>query len=216
MHADERDVHVGSVADVDAEHGRDRIGHHVAVAHRREVDEPHTAGIAIADLTPELDREPGLPDAAGSGQRHEAVVRNLLCDRREVRLPADERRERRWQVAGRRGRGLQIERRILTEDRGLDRAQLDAWLDTDVRGQPPTVHVERTQRFDLTAGSIERKHVQRGKPLAQWVCRCGVGEVTDGFGVTTGVEEGREPTLDRRKSEGLEPARARPPRTRAR
>ena len=47
--------------------------------------------------------------------------------------------------------------------------------------------------------------MQRGKPLAQWVCRGGVGEVTDGFGVTTGVEEGREPTLDRRKSEGLEP-----------
>ena len=107
------------------------------------------------------------PRAGSSRRRRVRSASRSGCpkppgDRREVRLPPTN------DVSGVgkcRTAGPRLADRAPHPDGGSRprRAQLDAWLDTDVRGQPPTVHVERTQRFDLTAGSIERKHVQRGK-----------------------------------------------------
>ena len=78
----------------------DRRGDQAGVAERGQPDEPDPVREAAAQVAGHLEREAGLPHAAGSGERDEANVRpaQQIGDGRDVGGAADERGERRRQI----------------------------------------------------------------------------------------------------------------------
>ena len=76
-----------------------RLGRHVRRACRGgEVDEPHAVG-AAADVTMrQSERDAGLADPAGPGQRHEARPPQRLADRVQLARAAYKRRQRKRKV----------------------------------------------------------------------------------------------------------------------
>ena len=78
--------------------GRDSRRDQARLAHGLERDEEHAVRVAIGCVRGDLQGEPGLPGAAGPGQRHEAVGGQELPGFGELALPPDERRELRREV----------------------------------------------------------------------------------------------------------------------
>jgi hypothetical protein len=63
--------------------------------------------------------------------------------------------------------GLDRERRVLTEDRGLQLAQLGARLETQLVDERPASVVVGRQRVRLAAGAVERQHQLTPQPFAE-------------------------------------------------
>ena len=67
----------------------DRAADRNRIAHRPEIDQMHAAGKALAEPPAQLDRQPGLADAAGSDRRHRAVLGKIRFQLGQFRGPAD-------------------------------------------------------------------------------------------------------------------------------
>jgi hypothetical protein len=79
---------------------RDRGGHLGGLGQRRQRDEARPVRERRPRAARGLDRQPGLPEAAGAGQRHQAhlLPAQQLLQPPHLRLPADERRRREGHV----------------------------------------------------------------------------------------------------------------------
>ena len=116
----------------DETRARDGRGEAVAVLERREIGEERAARMVRLLPARDLDREPGLAGAPGSGQRDEAVIQQEAAHRRDVVAAADEARalrrdRRRRDIEGARGRevGGEVGPVDLVErDRAVDVAEL--------------------------------------------------------------------------------------------
>ena len=112
-------------------------------------------------------RQPRLPRPAGAGERDQpggaAQERGELLD---LRLAADERRRRSRQVAPR-AAGRIGERRVLTQDRRLQRAQRLARLQPELLDQQRAPAAVDLQRLGLATGAVEREHQLTARAFAQ-------------------------------------------------
>ena len=68
------------------------------------------------------------------------------------------------------GRGSQVERRVLLQDRELQGLERRARFDTQLLVQSERGLVERRQRVGLPTGSVEREHQLRAEPLPEGMC----------------------------------------------
>jgi hypothetical protein len=66
------------------------VGHERGVGERREVDPRHAVGVGVDQVARDAQRQPGLADAAGAGQRHQPLRREQPRDRGDLALPPDE------------------------------------------------------------------------------------------------------------------------------
>ena len=105
-------------------------GHEAGIRDGRQVDERDAAREPVVHAVRRVDREAALADPSRTGQRHEphVVVGQEVDDRRQLALPADERRERRGQLDGavHRGEGLVDRRRRTGEPLGEERREVAA------------------------------------------------------------------------------------------
>ncbi len=74
----------------DAERGCDGAGDAAPVDDRTELDEEHGAGECLAQDVRRLDREPGLPDAAGAPERDAALGLEECGDLGDLAVPSQE------------------------------------------------------------------------------------------------------------------------------
>ena len=141
-------------------------------------------------------------------------------DAGDVALPADEARQRRPEVRRRTGPGVvlthddacswcQLQRRVLTEDRRLQPAQLRARIQAELVGEHPPGVAEGTQRVRLTARAVQGQHQLAPQALAE---RCGPNrpvEVGDQVGVATHRQQGVETVFAGGRPQFLQAARGR-------
>ena len=124
----------------------------------------------------ELEREARLADPARAGEREQADVRvgEQLGGGLEVLVAAEQRR-RRERAAARRRRGggaaparrrVELERRVVGEDRGLQALELAARVEPEVLDQRVAGAPVGLQRVGLAAGAVEREHQLRVQALA--------------------------------------------------
>ena len=83
----------------DAQHGRDRRRDRRRVADRGQLDHPHAVGKLAGHLGADLERQPGLADAADAGQRDQPARPHELGDLGDHLLPAHERAQLLREVA---------------------------------------------------------------------------------------------------------------------
>ena len=136
----------------DTEHGRDRRGHRVRVADRRELDEPDPVRELGCELGAGLDREPGLADAADAGQGHEPMFPDHLRDVADQLLSSDDRAELLRQVAGQ---------------------CVDAAQDREVSPQPLAEHLEHRDPAAQPAEPVVAERPQGHAPAHQDLRRVG-------------------------------------------
>ena len=86
----------------DTQHVTRGVGNQRWVANRREVDEPHTVGIAVQHVGGDLQRKPGLAEAAHAEERQQPRSIEEPLRLGELGLAPDERCRLLRQVVGRR------------------------------------------------------------------------------------------------------------------
>ena len=95
---DQRLSTIGRRAGIQPERLRHRVGHQLRLADHREIDEPHTVGVRRTDSPRGLQRQPGLPAAAGPGQGEQSSPIDQSIDVDELSLPPDQAGQWLWQV----------------------------------------------------------------------------------------------------------------------
>ena len=80
----------GGRAQTDAQDIGDDGRYELRVIQRGELGEPHAVGVAIEQAAAGLDREPGLADPAGAGERYQTVIAQPRLDLREIGFAADQ------------------------------------------------------------------------------------------------------------------------------
>jgi hypothetical protein len=90
---------VGLFADV--ERGGRRLRHESRLRERRELDEPDPIRERLHQVPRYLQCQPGLPAAARSRERHQAMILQQGMDLGDLLLPSDEAGERQGQVVSR-------------------------------------------------------------------------------------------------------------------
>jgi hypothetical protein len=137
----------------------------------REVDEVDAVGEPVGEPVGEvvrgLEREPGLADASGPGQRHQA--RAAAQQRRQlgqVGLATHERRRRGREVPARAQLRLDGERRVLLEDRPLQLVQRGAGLEPQLLAQRVPRVPEHRERVGLPIAPVEGEHQLPAEPFA--------------------------------------------------
>ena len=143
---------------------RSRTG---GVDHRRAL----TVGLAR-----QLGGEPGLAHPVRAGDRHQRAraggrVQPVLPQPADVVVAADQ--QRRCVELGRElpDRRLDVERRVLAQDRVVQALQLGRRLDPDLVDQRPPGVAVGLQRLGLAPAPVQREHPLRVQPLAQRVLR---------------------------------------------
>ena len=72
---------------------RDSLGHQGTIRQGGKLDQVNAGRILCDTLDRDREPQPGLPDAAGTGQREQSAVGEQAPDLAALRLPADERGE---------------------------------------------------------------------------------------------------------------------------
>ena len=85
-------------------------------------------------------------------------------------------------------RRLECERRILAQDRLLERAQVAAGLDADLVDQPATSGTVTLERFGLPAVTVQRQHQLTSRALIEWLRRQRALEIRDELVMTPECE----------------------------
>ena len=159
---------------VDVEDGRDRGCGGTGVAHRRELDDEHTVGDVLPQLAGDAHCEPGLADAAGAGERDQALAPDEAHDRVEVVLAADEARALTRCHADRppfhtRRKARELERRVLVEDAPFELPERRRRLESRFVAQLGAHRLGAAERVRRTPGPVQTDHQLRPQPLAQRV-----------------------------------------------
>ena len=156
------------------------------------------SGASAAD---ELEREPRLADAADSGQRQKTclVAPQEVGESLELAL-APEQRGRGCRDAACGRRRVDVQRRILLEDRALELAQRLAGLDPQLLDQRAACALVHGERVGLAARAVEREHQLPAQPLAQRVLRDQPLELGDELRMTAEREVGVDPVFERRRA----------------
>ena len=163
--------------------------------------------------------QPGLAHAVRADERHErAGARGGPLPARpqpaQLAVAADQRRRRRGvELARELGRGgLDVQRRVLAQDRVVQAPQLRPRLDADLLDErAPGVPIG-LQRLGLAPAPVQREHPLRVQPLAQGVLGQQRIDLADDLLVAAGGEVGVDGQLGRRlraaPRAGGSPARA--------
>ena len=189
---------------------RDRRSDVCRIVQRAQVDEVPPVGQRPPELPGGLEREPRLSGSARTGERDEADVRaaEQPGHRGQLQLTADERRQRRGQVALHRANtALRRERRILAQDRPFQPLQLLTWLDAEVfaeRAPRLAIHVER---LCLPAAAVEREHELAAEPLTVRVLGDQALQLGHEHVVCALIELCVDPALDGGEPKIVEPSR---------
>ena len=178
------------------------------VLEARQRDEPGAVGELRREPVRELEREVRLADPARAGQREQPDVRvaQQLGRGRQVVLAAEQRRrrERQRRRLERRGRGrrrrcgrVELERRVLGQDRGLQALELRARVEAEVLHQRVPRAPVGLERVGLAPGAVQREHQLRVQALAVGVLGREALELADDLGVAAEREVVRDPLLER-------------------
>ncbi len=198
-----------AVLHLDAERGRDSRRDIGGITDRRQVGEPDTFAVRIELAVTDLSGEPGLADAAGADDRHDAVPIEQRPGRVDLGAAPDERVGRDGQVRCRgtcrgRGRPRRAERGILFEDRELQLAQLGSRVDAELLGEDRARTLVGTQGVTLPAGAIQRGHELRPEPFAQRMGLHGCFQLADQLGVAAEQQVRLDAVLERREARFFE------------
>ena len=148
--------------------------------------------------------EPGEDDHAGRlpherfGQYEQSFGTRLVGDRDEDR-PLRDLRNR----GG--GRRLQVERRVLPQDRPLELLERLARVDAELLDVDSARVLVGVQGLRLPAGPVQRRHQIPPRPFAERVLGDERLELSDQVGVATQVEVGLDPKLQCGQPDLLEP-----------
>ena len=194
---------------------RDLRGHARGVVERGELDEVRAVGEVRRAPVRELEREVRLADPARPGQREQPHVRvgEQLGGGREIVLAAEQRRRRDRQGGGEHGlhggRGrdgrVELERRVLGEDRGLQALELRARVQAEVLDQDVAGAAVGVERVGLAAGAVEGEHQLRVQALAEGVLGGEALELAGDGGVAAEREVVLEPLLERVQARAHQP-----------
>jgi len=91
-----------------------------------------------------------------------------------------------------------VERRILPQDRRLERTQRGPRLDPELLHEPPPSRAVDGQCLSLAPGAIEGEHQLAVQPLAERICGDELLEPWDDLGMPPELELGRDELLLRR------------------
>lgn len=152
------------------EHLSDRRPDERGVDEGCQPDEPDSLGEAVSQLVRRPQRDASLAGTAGAGQRDEAsVAAQQVGHGVDLGSPTDERGRRRWQVTTEtQGFRLDVERRVLQQDRSLEGLQLGTGLEAELVERFAHLAVRR-QRLGLPARPVKREHLQPTQPFPQRV-----------------------------------------------
>nr|WP_300019436.1 hypothetical protein [Pseudonocardia sp.] len=115
----------------------------------------------------ELGEQAGLADAGLAAHQHHPTparggLRDVRPERAELALAPHERAP-----VDRARRGRRRQRRVLGQDRRVQRAHLGPGLDAQLRGQPAAQPAVGVERLGLPAVAVEREHELRPRAFAQ-------------------------------------------------
>ena len=184
------------------------LGDHAGgVVERGQLDELRAVGEARRRAVGELEREVRLADAAWPGQREQphVGVGEQLGGGQEVLVAAEQRRRRHGQRGGEHGlhggRGrhgrVELERRILGEDRRFEPLELRARVQAEILDQDVAGAAVGVERVGLAAGAVEREHQLRVQALAEGVLGGEALQLGGDDGVAAEREVVLEPLLER-------------------
>ena len=181
---------------------RDRCRHARAVHVRRHVDQPDATRPG-SDLTcGRFQRQPGLPGAADSGQRDEAMLSQQPLELVELLVATDEARELRGEVVPFLGGRWTSD--LVAQNRALERSQLLARLETELfreeRSSPPVGG--ECVRFAL--GAVEGQHQLAPQALAERFLSDKAFELRDERGVPAQRELSLDALFDANEAELVE------------
>src|SRR5207237_10322806 len=119
----------------------------------------------------ELEGDPRLADAADPGEGDEAdvVAPAELRERRELALPAEERRRRSRDSLGRPPARRCFERGVVREDRLLELPERLAGLDPQLVDERAARSLVDGERLGLPARAVQRQHELGAQTLAEGV-----------------------------------------------
>jgi hypothetical protein len=144
---------------------------------RGERDEAGAVGEVRREPVGELERQPGLADPAGAGEGEQADlwVGQELGGGGEVMVATQQGRRgdreqwcgerRRWYGRGTR-RCLELQRRVVGQDRRLEALELRAGIEAQILDQRMASALVGLERVGLSAAAVEREHELRVQPLA--------------------------------------------------
>ncbi len=156
----------------------------------------------------ELERKPGLPDAADSGQRDQPGILppEEVGESGKLALAAEEWSRRSRQPPLCRRPGLRsVQRRVVSEDRPFELPERIARLDPELVDQRPSRPLVDGERVRLPSRAIEREHQLSAKPLPKRVLGDQALELGDELAMAAEPEIGVDPILECRDSKLLEP-----------
>ncbi len=199
---DERPIRI-----LDAQGGRDLGRDEVRVPDGGEADEDDPVREPICQLVGGLKRDPRLADASGAGDGDQAGLaskqtRNLV----DLGSPSDERRRGGGQPpALPQLRRLDRQRRVLSEDRGLEAPQLRSRLEPELLHEGRARLAIGRQGVRLTARAVEREHELGPKTFTQGVLGDELLELGDEVGMARKGEVGFDALLECRQPKLVEP-----------
>jgi hypothetical protein len=172
---------------------------------------PHHPAVAM-HLARELGREPRLAHPGGADHGDEAPRTGprrvpVRAEPAERGVAPHERRLRGGvQLRRQVGRGrLELERRVLGQDRVLEAPQLRPGLDARLLDEHVAGAAVDLERLRLAAAAIQRQHELRRQPFARRVGGQQTPELAHDLQVPPGGEMGLGPRLQRRQALLLEP-----------
>jgi hypothetical protein len=122
-----------------------------------KVDHPHPVARRGDEQARRLDGQPGLPDTARAGERHEPGRPEHGAQIRDVAITTDDLVPRRGQVRPRRcaARG-RVQRGFLGQDRPVQLDEFGRGIEAELVAEPDAQLVVALQRLGLPAGPVQR------------------------------------------------------------
>ena len=141
-------------------------GHQLRVGDAGQIGQPHAVAETFRCPRGELHRQPGLPRAAGPGQRDQPRLAHQAFQRGQLPFPADETGQPQRQVVP-----LRARRRgnLLPQHRLLEPAQLLTRLDAQLLREHRAGAAVGGQRIGLPLAAVQRQHQQPPQPLPEWM-----------------------------------------------
>ena len=174
-------LHGGVARPVPVDHAERprRLGHDGRAGRQRsELDQRGRPCRVVGDQPAgQLDGDGGLARSTRPDQREQARRRGQRRQRGQLPLPADEGHEALRQAGADRSsawwsgarRRQRVKGRVVTEDPGLQVAQLRPGLQPQLLGQDPAGVAEGPQRVGLPVLPVAGQHQQRPPPLDEWL-----------------------------------------------
>jgi hypothetical protein len=184
--------------------GHDQPG----IAQRLQRDPVDAAREVGLDVVRELEREPRLARAARSGERDEPVPGQKRGCLTKLTPAADEGRRRHGQVC-RLARGCRQrrsgERRVMVEDRLLERLQLGTRIESELVAQRRPQLAVDAQSVRLAARTIVGEHQLRAEALAKWMLGGELLQLGHELAMATAGEICLDPVAERVETHFVEP-----------